>query len=420
MNDERIDALVRRLDGPAQPDPAFATRSFESLLPSVQRARHADARLFARLSRALRLQFGIPVSSERGRSLLVLLALLALLLAVALAIALIGSRRPVQPLGTGPLIVAKSDGLWQVAAGTGGAATVVVGEPTKGASRSPDGRLVSYWTLGPDGDQLEIASLDGADRRTVSGGMRLTWNGCIDTWALDSGRVAASVMADGVARILVADVATGSARLLTPSSVSATCPLWSPDGSLIAFAMKTQGPQTLGVIHLDGTEVRDIGGGLDGASVSGPDSWSPDGTWIYFDAGLNGRPHRLYRAAVARGVSEALTPPALGAVGPALSPDGSMITFNVPNGGPFDVYVAAADGTHIRLLQSQAFNDGWSSDGSLILVDWRPSVGPGGLATIRPDGSGRQIVFPTSGCTQVGSSQPNSCVVSVGWGQPRP
>lgn len=420
MNDERIDALVRRLDGPSQTDPAYVTRSFEALLPRAQRARRADARLFARVARTLRQQFGLPVSSQRGRSVFILLALLALLLAAALAIAFIGSRRPSTPLGNGPLIVATSHGLRQVAPDIGGASTVIVGELTKGASRSPDGRLVSFWTTGPGGDRLEVASLDGADRRILTGGLQLTWNGCIDTWSLDSGAVAASVKADGVARILVADVAAGSARLLTPSSVSATCPLWSPDGSLIAFAMKTGGPQTLGVIHLDGSAIRDIGGGLDGASVSGPDSWSPDGQWIYFDAGKVNEPHRIYRADVGRGVSEPLTPPALGAVGAALSPDGRMITFNVPHGGPFDVYVAAADGSDTRLLQAQAFNDGWSSDGSLILIDWRPIIGSGGLATIRPDGSGRRIVFPTPGCTQSGSDLPGACVLSVGWGQPRP
>ncbi len=89
MNDERIDALVRRLDEPSQPDPAYATRSFEALLPNVQRARRADARLFSpRLLGRFACSFGIPVSLAARQERVSSCSLsLALLLAAALAIA---------------------------------------------------------------------------------------------------------------------------------------------------------------------------------------------------------------------------------------------------------------------------------------------------------------------------------------------
>ncbi len=74
-------------------------------------------------------------------------------------------------------------------------------------------------------------------------------------------------------------------------------------------------------------------------------------------------------------MSEPFTPPALGAAGPALSPDGRMLAFNVPTDGAWDVYAANADGSDAHLVLPEADNNGWSSDGSLILVDWRPING---------------------------------------------
>src|SRR4029453_10284609 len=85
------------------------------------------------------------------------------------------------------------------------------------------------------------------------------------------------------ARIIVADVVTGSARAVTPPGILAHSPLWSPDDRWIAFAEEAGGMgRSLAVIRTDGSGKRTISGDIVG--VAGPDTWSPDGTWIYFDA----------------------------------------------------------------------------------------------------------------------------------------
>jgi dipeptidyl aminopeptidase/acylaminoacyl peptidase len=421
MTDDRIDALIRRLDVTSEPNAAFAEKTLDALLPRVQRARRADARWFSGVSRALRAPFGSPTMATPARiQPIVLFVVLALIvLSAVLAVALIGSRPSPSPLGNGPLMVATTDGLRRIVPGDGGASAVVVDGPTKGASRSPDGALVSFWTTTPTGDRLEVIGVDGTGRRPLTTGLHLTWNGCIDTWALDSHAVAAEVLVDGVSRILVADVATGSARLLTPPNVDALCPLWAPDGGSIAFAMKSDAGQPLAVIGIDGHGLRVISGLDADVIVAGPDSWSPDGSWIYFGAAVSGQRSRVYRADVARGVSQALTLEALGAAAPALSPDGRRLALIVRRGGVYDLYAANADGTDIHLVLADAVNDGWSADGELILADWRPTDGRGGLLTIRPDGTGQRLVYPLpSGCTQT-TGQPG-CVDSIGWGQARP
>ena len=83
----------------------------------------------------------------------------------------------------------------------------------------------------------------------------MAWGGCIDTWSPDSRYLATEVTVDDSSRILVADSATGTGRLVTPDGVVAHCPLWSPDGRWIAFAEEATlwADRILAVIRADGT-----------------------------------------------------------------------------------------------------------------------------------------------------------------------
>ena len=83
------------------------------------------------------------------------------------------------------------------------------------------------------------------------------------------------------------------------------------------------------------------------------------------------------------------------------------------------LYAANPDGSDAHLVLADAVNDGWSADSEPILADWRPPGGGGGLLTIRPDGTGRRMVYPfPAGCTQAAGAP--GCVDSIGWGQARP
>ena len=55
MTDERIDALLRRLDVPSDPDPEFVRSTYAALRPRARAARVDDASRIGRLRRDLRL-----------------------------------------------------------------------------------------------------------------------------------------------------------------------------------------------------------------------------------------------------------------------------------------------------------------------------------------------------------------------------
>ncbi len=417
MTDERIDALIRRLDVPSDPDPAFVGATYADIKPRARAARVADASRVGRLQRDLRLvvsHAGWPSIPNRvGAAGLVVL----LILAAMAAIVIVGALNRAQPIQNGPLVVSIGGELRAFDTLDGSARTIPLGgDAAHGVSRSPDGRLVAFWTTGGGRSHLFVVEVDGRGRRELGSDLSLGWTDAIDVWSSDSRFLATDVILDGgPARILVADIATGAATPLTPRGITAHNPLWSPDGRWIAFTEESSGIRSLAVIRTGGTDKRTISGDVVG--VAGPDTWSPDGTWIYFNTADGG----VYRANMAGGYSQLLIGKGRAleaAYAPASSPDGTSIVFIVPRSDrlAYDLYVAKSDGSGAHLLLERATHDGWSADGRYVIAEWTPANQPGGLAVITPDGGEPQVLLPFDAVCQHGPR----CTDGVGWGQPRP
>src|SRR3954447_11414060 len=86
----------------------------------------------------------------------------------------------------------------------------------------------------------------------------------------------------GDTEIFKVDPETGDARNLTRSpNSSERYPSCSPDGSLIAFNSDRDGTYNLFVMDRDGNKVRRLTHEK-APVVAGMQSWTVDGTWIYF------------------------------------------------------------------------------------------------------------------------------------------
>jgi Tol biopolymer transport system component len=418
MTDERVDALIRQLDIAATPDPAFITSSLATLGPRARVARIQDVSRIGRMRRDLRLalasRFG---STVRQPIAIVGLVVLLLLAAVAVTIVIAGTLNRSVPLGNGLLIITIRGDLRAIDVDTEASRPIgPSGQNARHVSRSPDGRLVAYWNVAPGGETLTFMGIDGGGLRPVSEERAVTWGGCIDTWSPDSRYLASEVTVGGTNRILVADSATATGRLLTPDGMVAHCPLWSPDGRWIAFTQERKsGPAVLAIIRSDGTGLHSVSGDLGGADVAGPNTWSNDGTWIYFTTG--GAEGSIWRANVALAASTRLTDRPGFATAVASSPNGSLISWivSVPTSVGWDLWVANSDGSHPRRLLENAMNLGWSADSKYILTWWRPSDRPSGIAVASPDGSEVRVVVPSD---QACIDPDRIC--DIGWGQPRP
>ena len=412
MTDERIDALIRRLDVTSDPDPEFVRSTYASLRPRARAARVNDASRIGRLARDVRLvATGLRWPSMTRPVGMVGLVVL-LVLATIVALATLGALN--RSIRNGPLIVSIGGELRAIDVVDGSVRRILPpGDNAKGVSRSPDGRLAAFWTIGGGRAHLYLVGVDGQNRHELGADLRLGWTDAIDTWSSDSRFLATEVSPDGgIARIVVADVDTGAARVVSPTGIVAHNPLWSPDDRWIAFTEESGTARSIAIIRTDGSGMRTVSGDL--GNIGGPDTWSPDGVWIYFDDS-----GRIYRANVAGGFTQRLTGDDLGAYAPASSPDGTLIAFIVDRSHQYwDLYIANSDGTDAHRLLEHAENDGWSADGRYVLAQWNPTDQPGGLAIVKPDGSEFRVVLPFDAICPPHPGQ--TCTDGVGWGQARP
>ncbi len=169
--------------------------------------------------------------------------------------------------------------------------------------------------------------------------------------------------------------ADGSARsvLFGDPQRSALAPAWSPEGDRIAagvgrFFQGAQGPSTadIAVMSVDGKNVRVL---TDGSANYGLPSWSPDGRQIVFRLAGKDR-NGLVIANVATGAMRTLTSGEAHDNFPSWSPKDDRIAFTSDRDGDYEIYTIRTDGSDLRRLTYSPGNDAhnaWSQDGEWIV-----------------------------------------------------
>ena len=324
MTDERIDALIRRLDVHAEPDAGFVGSSTSMLLGRVRATRVQDASRFGRMRRDLRLALDPGLWSRVPQPLAVVGLLCLVLLGALIAALVIGGLLTPKPIPrNGPLILSVGGQLRAIDVDSGRDQPDRRGRRVAvHVSRSPDGATLAFWRPDPGWRSAHVHGSANTPARPRT----RTWQ--------SNGEAASTRGRPIPAGWPVRSHAGRRSQSAPPGRLQHRYrPPHHPEGcdrplpTLVArwgvdrLHPRLQfGTRSLAVIRSRWVcHAGDQSVGLGGLDVSGPDTWSPDGAWIYFDATGSGV-GRVFRANVAEGRSTALTDPSLLAVAPASSP----------------------------------------------------------------------------------------------------
>jgi Tol biopolymer transport system component len=215
------------------------------------------------------------------------------------------------------------------------------------------------FTPGPEGELLEY---------------QLTVNEADDSvpeWSPNGEKIAFASTRDGNWEIYVMGV---DDALLAASSVQTQrltehegqdlSPVWSPDGSQIAFASNRDGDWDIYVMSANGGGLRQL---TDSPGIESKPSWSPDGTKIAFDSG-EGFNRAIY-IMDSDGSNPRLVIQAKGGW-PAWSPDDNRIAFFGRMDGNPEIYIVDVDGNNLTRMTQNNIDDwepSWSPDGEWLL-----------------------------------------------------
>jgi TolB protein len=287
------------------------------------------------------------------------------------------------------------------------------------AAPATNGRIV-FSTSRDASWQSELYSVapDG------TGLARMTWSGTVEqspVWSPDGTQIAFESFLGGRPTIHVMSAAgTDERRVLPEGEGSESDPSWSPDGAQIAFGSTRSGSWRVWVVNADGSGLRRLTD-----EFSGEPAWSPDGIGIAYLA--NGEAIAVVNVD-GTGRRQLTSPPAGSSDNmPSWSPDASRLVFarRETFGSTSQLYVVDADGSNERQL---TFGAGakrfpsWSPDGTQIVftIDQR-------LHVVEPDGSGMRplptevddVLSPHWGTSTTVPSPPDAPTILILSPEPR-
>ena len=181
----------------------------------------------------------------------------------------------------------------------------------------------------------------------------------------------------------------GNEHRLTRNDFGDFDPVWSPDGTQIAWVRYPEfgcncGPSDVWLMNADGTNRHNLTN--DATDISRP-TWSPDGSQIAFTRG-----YEIW--VIGADGSDEHRISAVGSFDfdPAWSPDGTRIAFVSQGEGTFDLFSMRPNGTDRQQLTHTIgiteHRPAWSPDGSRIAFTGNHRTSSWHVDLMRADGSG--------------------------------
>jgi len=264
--------------------------------------------------------------------------------------------------------------------------------PKYGLAFSPDGSEIAYTVMdipGPVFNTYEVSALGGEPQLLMKNAAGLVW--------LDSGRLLFSEIRSGVHLGVVTATVTraGQREIYFPAHERGMAHYSSPSRDrrwALVVEMNGNGDwDQCRLIDLDGQHLPRSVGPMGACTAA---AWSPDGSWMYFTAWVEGQNH-IWRQRFSGGTPEQITFGPTEEDGIAVEPDGRALITSV---GVHQSAIWIHDATGQRQLSSEGEVASWpvfSPDASVLYYLLRRGEGPGAeLWRTMVDSGKSETVFP--------------------------
>lgn len=253
---------------------------------------------------------------------------------------------------------------------------------------------------------------------------RLTFQAQEGTWmAPDISPDGRTILFDLLGDIYALDAGGGTARPVLTGDAFETQPVFSPDGSQIAYVSDKSGAANLWVANADGSNARKLSADTDPALYTSP-SWSPDGRFIYVSRTIHNllafelfaydpRGGSGVKVTNARPTGTETGADRINVMGAVASPDGKYLYYARKTGSLWSDKVlphweivrrTLATGVEDRIITSPgaAMRPALSHDGKRIVYASRQGAQTGLRIRDLETGADRWLSFPVDHDSQMG------------------